>query len=256
MDQFLLLGDSITQQSFCQDRGFGFGAALADAYIRRLEVNNKGLSGYNTRMVLQVLPQVIPPPEQAKLRFVTILLGSNDARLPNTPPHIAQQHVPLVEYKENLRALVTHRSIVAHAGVRRILVTPPPIDERRCRENDFVQDVAVRKASDTLKYAQAVRELGDELGLQVLDLWGIMIRRAGGNEKDVEVMGSIDTPLNEVLQSFVRDGLHLSPEGYKVLFDELMALIARVWPEQLPKNLPFVLPGWDNQKAWESYASL
>lgn len=256
MDQFLLLGDSITQQSFCQDRGFGFGAALTDAYIRRLEVVNKGLSGYNTRMVLKVLPQAIPPPEQAKLRFVTILLGSNDARLPNTPPNIAQQHVPLGEYKSNLRAIVTHPKLLAHTGVRRILVTPPPIDERRCRENDFVRDVAVRKASDTAKYAQAVRELGDELGLQVLDLWGSMIRKADGKEEDVEPIGSIDVSLNAVLQSFVRDGLHLSPEGYKVFFDELMALIERVWPEQLPKNLSFVLPGWDNQKAWESYASL
>lgn len=46
MDQFLLLGDSITQQSFGQDRGFAFGAALSDAYVRRLDVVNRGLSGY------------------------------------------------------------------------------------------------------------------------------------------------------------------------------------------------------------------
>lgn len=45
MDQFLLLGDSITQQSFGQDRGFAFGAALSDAYVRRLDVVNRGLSG-------------------------------------------------------------------------------------------------------------------------------------------------------------------------------------------------------------------
>ncbi|KAF2162824.1 hypothetical protein M409DRAFT_68820 [Zasmidium cellare ATCC 36951] len=256
MDQFLLLGDSITQQSFCQDRGFGLGAALSDAYVRRLDVVNRGLSGYNTRMALQVLPQVIPPPEQAKLRFVTFLFGSNDARLPNTPPDVPQQHVPLEEYKKNMRALVTHPKILAHQGVRRILITPPPIDERRCGENDFVHDIPVRKAKDTAKYAQAVRELGKELGLQVLDLWTAMIHRAGGKESDSEPVGSIDVPLHEVLRSFVRDGLHLSPEGYRVLFDELLALIERVWPDQMPVKLPFVLPQWLDQKAWDSYPSL
>ncbi|KAK4502373.1 hypothetical protein PRZ48_005798 [Zasmidium cellare] len=256
MDQFLLLGDSITQQSFCQDRGFGFGAALSDAYVRRLDVVNRGLSGYNTKMALQVLPQVIPSAEQAKLRFITILFGSNDARLPNTPPDVPQQHVPLAQYKQNLRALVTHANVLAHEGVRRILITPPPIDERRCRENDFVHDIPVRKAKDTAKYAQAVRELGEELGLQVLDLWTVMIHKAGGRESDAEPVGSIDVPLNEVLRSFVRDGLHLSPEGYKVLFDEMVALIARVWPDQTPERLPFVLPPWHDQKAWDSYASL
>lgn len=256
MDQFLLLGDSITQQSFCQDRGFGFGAALTDAYIRRLDVVNRGLSGYNTRMALRVLPEVISPPEQAKLRFVTFLLGSNDARLPNTPPDVPQQHVPLEEYKENLRAIVTHRKIVAHKGVRRILITPPPIDERKCRENDFVQDRPVRKAADYARYAQAVRDLGKELDLPVLDLWSAMIRRAGGKGDEAEPIGSIDAPANEILRGFVRDGLHLSPEGYKVWYEELMGLVGRVWPEQMPEKLGFVLPAWTDLKAWETYASL
>ncbi len=32
-DQFLLFGDSITQQAGCQDRGFAFAAALQDGNI-------------------------------------------------------------------------------------------------------------------------------------------------------------------------------------------------------------------------------
>ena len=42
-DQFFLFGDSITQDSYAQDRGFGFSAALQSAYIRRLDVVNRGL---------------------------------------------------------------------------------------------------------------------------------------------------------------------------------------------------------------------
>lgn len=79
MDQFLLLGDSITQQSFGQDRGFAFGAALSDAYVRRLDVVNRGLSGYNTRQALQVLDRVIPTPEQAKIRLMTVFFGVSPA---------------------------------------------------------------------------------------------------------------------------------------------------------------------------------
>lgn len=40
-------GDSITQGSFDQSRGFAFGAELQQAYVRRLDVMNRGFSyGY------------------------------------------------------------------------------------------------------------------------------------------------------------------------------------------------------------------
>lgn len=72
MDQILLFGDSLTQQCFTQERGFAMGAALADAYIRRLDVVNSelivssyisfsssdwatgGFSGFNTVQGLHV----------------------------------------------------------------------------------------------------------------------------------------------------------------------------------------------------------
>lgn len=256
MDTFLLFGDSITQQSFCQDRGFGFGAALSNAYVRRLDVINRGHSGYNTRMALHILPGIVPSPSQTKLRFMTCLLGSNDARLPNTPPGTPQQHVPLEEYKKNLRAIVTHPQVTDHTGVRRILITPPPIDERRVRQNDFIQNTPCRHASDYAKYAQAVRDVGKELDIEVLDLYKAMITRAGGSIDDAEPVGSLDLPENKILRSFVRDGLHLSPEGYKVFFDEMMELIESIWPDQMPERLPLVQPGWTDEKAWASLASL
>ena len=78
----------------------------------------------------------------------------------------------------------------------------------------------------------------------------MLFRSAGGNATDEEPTGSIEVPRNEVLQSFVHDGLHLSPTGYKILYDEMMALISRQWPDQMPANLPFVLPAWDNPTAW------
>jgi hypothetical protein len=46
-------------------------------------------------------------------------------------------------------------------------------------------------------------------------------------------------------------GLHLTPDGYRVLFHEVMATISKIWPDQLPENLPMVLPAWDNRDAWK-----
>lgn len=45
-------------------------------------------------------------------------------------------------------------------------------------------------------------------------------------------------------------GLHLTPEGYRVLYHEMMVLIAKTWPDQLPEKLPMILPAWNDLEAW------
>lgn len=46
-------------------------------------------------------------------------------------------------------------------------------------------------------------------------------------------------------------GLHLNPEGYQIIFKELMLLIGKELPEHVPEKLPFVLPLWDDPEAWQ-----
>lgn len=99
-------------------------------------------------------------------------------------------------------------------------------------------------------------EVGKELNIAVLDLWSAMIARSGGSVDEPEPIGSIYKPQNETLQSFVHDGLHLTAEGYGVMYEEMMALIARVWPDQTPEKLPFVLPSWEDRRAWHAQTSL
>ena len=50
----LLVGDSITQQSFSVTHG-GWGAGLQDWYQRTADVYNRGFSGYNSRWIQQSL---------------------------------------------------------------------------------------------------------------------------------------------------------------------------------------------------------
>jgi hypothetical protein len=40
-------------------------------------------------------------------------------------------------------------------------------------------------------------------------------------------------------------GLHLKPEGYRVLYKEFSEVIAREWPDLVASNIPFQLPPWD-----------
>lgn len=270
MDQFILFGDSITQQAFSQDAPPGheepsgfFGPALSDAYVRKLDVVNRGLSGYNTRQALKVLPQVIPRPDEARVRFLTIFFGANDARLPDTYPD-PQQHVPLEEFVDNVKAIAGHPCVLVHKDIRIILITPPPFHERSALQADRVKDNIrepnLRRTADAAAtYAQAVRELGHKTNLPVLDLWTAMMRRAGyegiGIDDDV-VPGSMGdcgmgSQTNTMLKSYLHDGLHFTRAAYGVLFEELMALIERSWPDQMPEALPFVLPRWDDEEAWK-----
>lgn len=72
----------------------------------------RGYSGYNTRWALKVLERVFPEAEgggdgvdaDAPLA-VTVFFGANDACLPDRCS--AFQHVPVDEYKHNLRSVVS-----------------------------------------------------------------------------------------------------------------------------------------------------
>ena len=48
--QFVLFGDSITQMAFASPDGWA--AKLADDYTARVDVFNRGFSGYNTRWLV------------------------------------------------------------------------------------------------------------------------------------------------------------------------------------------------------------
>ena len=45
----------------------------------------------------------------------------------------------------------------------------------------------------------------------------------------------------------------MSPAGYKILYDELVAVIAANWPDQMPEKLSMVLPPWNDEAAWKAW---
>ncbi|KAI8617207.1 SGNH hydrolase-type esterase domain-containing protein [Chytriomyces sp. MP71] len=234
LDQIVLFGDSITQHSFNPEIQ-GWGATLAHAYMRRLEIVNRGYSGYNTEWCKDILADTLlttlPAPQLGrtpKIRLMTLFLGANDAVLPEKND---RQPVPIPRYKKNLlEMLATVRRV--SPGTKVVVITPPPVDPERwaakCRSKGKEGDRAV---SYTKSYRDACLEVGVEAkkewgtDLAVLDIWQVFFGP-----------GKVEYMMDEVAD-LLSDGLHLAPRGNSLLADALLSKISSTWPELNPEKL-------------------
>lgn len=90
-------GDSITQHGYNLAIG-GWVAGMGDWWTRRVDVLNRGYSGYNSRWAkLMVHEAVISEFPQ----LVFVFFGANDS-----VDHRVLQHVPIEEYQDNIDSIV------------------------------------------------------------------------------------------------------------------------------------------------------
>ncbi|KAF9570800.1 hypothetical protein EC968_001400 [Mortierella alpina] len=266
----LLFGDSITQYSFnVAERGFG--AQLAHLFQRRLDVINRGFSGYTSEQAIHLLPQFLPrssQPQQepqrqngdsehqeqeesqsssdrTKIEFLTLFFGANDACLAPSP-----QHVDVARYERNLRALIemvhSPASPTYSPETRIIVICPPPIDEirwairrkERGMRMDRDKEVTRRYAETCLRVAQEYQERNREqeslqhCQVDVIDTWNIMMEQVKAG--------------NHTLDEYLKDGLHLASQGNDVIFQEIMKIIRGRYPEWDPDTMPMHAPWWGN----------
>ncbi|MBA0657504.1 hypothetical protein Goklo_009786 [Gossypium klotzschianum] len=258
----VLFGDSITQESF---RSGGWGASLADTYSRKADVVLRGYGGYNTRWALFLLHHLFP---LVKLFFTfsgstkppvatTIFLGANDAALAGRTSE--RQHVPVEEYRENLRKIVLestsfsclctfHFIIIVSPQecsptMLIVLITPPPIDEEG--RMDYARETYGEKAmtlpertnETTGVYAKGCIELAGELGVRSINLWSKMQETDGWQKK------------------YLRDGLHLTAEGNAVVFEEVVKVFKEAWLDasEMPYDFPHhsEIDGKNPEKAFQ-----
>ncbi|KAF9274014.1 hypothetical protein BGZ88_003343 [Linnemannia elongata] len=241
-DSFLLFGDSITQFAFdINDRGWA--AQLANAYQRRLDIINRGFSGYTSKQALHLLPQLLPlatTPTHSKIQFMTIFLGANDSCLPPS-----SQHTPLERYEKNLRALIdmvhspTSPTYSPHTKI--ILICPPPVNEgpweKECEQRGMSMN---RDWKVTKAYAEVCLSVGreyserngqgEECQVDVVDTWGIMMKKVEGEER--------------TLEEFLKDGVHLASAGNDVIFEEIMKILRTKYPAWDPAKMPMHGPWW------------
>ncbi|GJE98141.1 SGNH hydrolase [Phanerochaete sordida] len=231
----MLLGDSLTERSAAP---FGLSQLLSDAYIRKLDVVTRGFSGYNTQWILPVFEKVLAKRNErqnlAKIQLLTIWLGANDATLPGEA-----QHVPLEAFKENLSKLIRMvkdpTSEWYSPETRIIVLTPPPINTAGWAEFLRVYGNPPRDTTDRVfdgpkTYALAAKDVAQQEGVVVVDTWTLLWEAAGEKEEN--------------LMKFLCDGLHLSSEGYKLVYDALIETILRHYPE-IHFDKPFMAyPAW------------
>ncbi|KAF4964303.1 hypothetical protein FSARC_7748 [Fusarium sarcochroum] len=224
-NQLVLFGDSMFEFSIDAQNGYSFHAALQALVVRRLDVINRGFAGYTTRNALELLPKIIPPPSPStpRIEYLAILFGPNDVILPLPT---TSQHIPVEEYQDNLRKIVTHPNITAH-NPKIFLVAPPPLNEIKTAQSDLAKGhpQAIREAAVAQKYSEAVRKVAQAVPEVILiDLFKAITDAANAATLD---FNSNEPPLGHpggragALETLIPDGLHLGGEGYKVLYDLL-----------------------------------
>lgn len=129
-----------------------------------------------------------------------ILFGANDACL-----HGSEQHVPLEIYKDNLRRIMKHVTVQSQ-NPRLILVTPPPVNEYAIEVSDAAKGIVGRRTAEhTMAYVEACRQVGEDLGVGVIDLWGWCMAKAKHKLGD-PLPGSKKTERNGFLDEVLSDG--------------------------------------------------
>ncbi|KAL5998448.1 hypothetical protein ACLOJK_009388 [Asimina triloba] len=109
-----------------------------------------------------------------------------------------------------------------------LLITPPPIDEEGRLQHPYGDNhdgLPERTNESAGAYAKACVSVGNESGCPVVDLWTKM-QQFPGWEK-----------------AFLSDGLHLTPSGNRIVFEEVAEALRRggISPDTLPIDLPLLL---------------
>lgn len=163
------------------------------------------------------------------------------------PPLLTRQ-VPLPDFKANLHTIISlirsPDSPYYSPTTSLLLLTPPPVDAAKWHANllaNVTPEIAARltpdrSAENTQRYAQAVKEVGFEAGVPVVDVWTAIAAAAGAHP--------------EGLGAFLSDGLHLTVAGYRIVTDGKFIVTARAGPHSQHLgdehtsllNPPYLLP--------------
>ncbi|CAJ1805809.1 unnamed protein product [Sphenostylis stenocarpa] len=192
----VLFGSSIVQYGYYE----GWGATLSHLYARKADIVVRGYAGWNSRRALEVLDILFPKDAIEQPSLVIVYFGGNDSTIAN--PYGIGPHVPLDEYKENMRKIAIHMKFDTNPNnsqhlsekTRTIFLTTPPINEAQIPNNRDPQGLPMRTNEACRIYAEACLEVCDEMNVKVV--W-----------------------------SFLSDGIHLTNEGSKIVTTEILNVL-------------------------------
>ncbi|KAK6453655.1 SGNH hydrolase-type esterase domain-containing protein [Scheffersomyces xylosifermentans] len=249
-DKFILFGDSITQFSTSQQNGFGMHPALQDLYARKLDILNRGYGGYNSDHAVLILPEILKAElNDAKdnVKLMTIFFGTNDAfEIEDDINDI--QAVPLERYKKNISKLT---ELCLENNIKPIIIGPSLHDNRIAKigyeERGRPTDKDATSNKRYLSYSLAAEEVAKENNVAFVNMWEAF-REFGGwtIEQLVASNGSSDDETFIPLGDLLIDGVHFTPEAYRILFKKVVESINKTYPEFDATNIPEKLSYWQN----------
>lgn len=199
--QLFCFGDSITQFGFKEK---GWARQLQDWYDIKVDIINRGLSGYNTKLALQLIDEIFL---DTKPELILILFGSNDCSL-------GIQGVKVEEYYQNMKEIIQKLKKICPKS-KIIIISPPALVDSKERKN-----------SDLEKYFNALSSLAESEKVPLLELWVSM---------------QMNIKWEDFL---LEDGLHLSDSGNEFLFLEVSNFIIQHFPNLDPENMKYPFKYW------------
>jgi lysophospholipase L1-like esterase len=228
-DKMLLFGDSLTEQSSdVLSINFALTPALQHHYFRKISVVARGYGGYSTDHLRHVLLPTLRAETAAgeKIRLLALEMGTNDAAKNE------MQWVTVEQYEKNMEWIVEQARAF---GVERILIVGVgPVDEGR------LDAPADKSSMRNLEYAEAARKVAEKHNLPFVDMWHALLSAAGW--KQGEPVPGADGTSGQPLDRLLTDGVHLSGDGYRVWYDEMLKAIRESFPELRTEDMPTVLP--------------
>ncbi|KAI5961830.1 IAH1 [Candida pseudojiufengensis] len=245
-NKFILFGDSITQYSNEIVDNFALQPSLQNLYIRKLDILNRGYSGYNSKHAKLILPKLLESEFNStkdNIKLMTIFFGTNDA-FENIN---SIQPVSLEEYKNNIEFLV--KTVIGY-GIKVILIGPGLHDPKlavkeftNSEKKNLGKDATTNKR--LYQYSKAAKSVANDYDIPFIDLWE-EFRKDGGwtKEQIFEVSGDLNEWQVGNFEAYLNDGIHYTPKAYKILFNGILEAIKTKYPHLLPENLPTKLSDW------------
>ena len=221
---FFFFGDSLTERGSNIDKADGIGwiARLAHIYGNRVDLLNRGFSGYNTRWALRVFPRLFHAVNTDCIQIVTLWFGTNDSIVEGQP-----QHVPVDEYRHNLAKLILYIREQGNMKITPVLITPPPIDDEGANRDAEKEGrpLNTRTYAAVKKYVAACLELARQTKVPCINLHQVMESQPN-------------------FERFFNDGFHFNSQGQEFVAKTILTAIRRTFRQFDPDTLDRVFPHW------------
>jgi lysophospholipase L1-like esterase len=177
-------------------------------FCRIADILNRGFSGYNTRWCLKMLDLLFGQFDFQEVAALTVCLGANDSwDLKDSLK--GSQHVPPVEFEQNLKAIVAWFESKGLDRKRIILCTPPTFIPEDWATFKQGQDFQNKSRQTLLTYVQIVRQVASDLQTRFVDIYQAF---------------ELQSEQSDAHRFFV-DGLHLSVEGADIFYESIRPVI-------------------------------